>query len=382
LLSPQHETKSFCRFASDYVASDRLTKKQSEEIINKAGGSTCPASKSVLRTEATRVTSVTWSADGRYIASSSTQDNRIHIWDVATRRIVHEFKSTTSAVPMHELSWSPDSKWLIACDGSDSRFLVINTTTWQPPQVLNDIPDSGQFTAFSSDGSQLAIVGQSIIVYSTSDWRVISRVDLRAGQWSRGKLINAIAYLPNTHTVVLGGAELARVGNNSWRGTDSEYVGYVWIFAPGDTVPSARHQAYFPSDSSQAGVVTLLATSPNGQEFATGANTGTGMANHVVADSVHIMRASDGSIRASPLDGKGYSQESGLAYTPDGHFLIVGHGSVHVDHVVHVLDTQDYNIAGSAGVKDTIYDVATDPSSKFFAVGAGGTISVWTLPTN
>ena len=53
-MSRQHDPRIFCRYASDYVASERLTKRRSEEIINKAGRSTYPIKKSVLRTEATR----------------------------------------------------------------------------------------------------------------------------------------------------------------------------------------------------------------------------------------------------------------------------------------------------------------------------------------
>ena len=328
------------------------------------------------------VTSVAWSADGRFIATSSAQDNRIHIWDVAARRIAHEFKSSSSAIPMHELSWSPDSKWLVACDGLDNRVLVINTTMWDPPRVLNNDPGGCELTAFSGDSSQLAIGGRIITTYSTSDWRVLTKVDLRANQWSRGKLINALTYIPRTHNILLGGAEIAPVEYNTARATDREYVGYVWMFAPGDTRPSGRFQAYFPSDSSQSGVVTQLAANPNGREIATGTNTGTGHTNYLVSDSVHILSLNDGAIVASPLDGKGYSEQSGLAYTPDGHFLIVGHGSVRVDHIVQVLETETYKVVGTARVTDTIYDVAVDPTSRLFAVSAGGAVTIWELPSH
>jgi hypothetical protein len=62
--------------------------------------------------------------------------------------------------------------------------------------------------------------------------------------------------------------------------------------------------------------------------------------------------------------------------------LIVGHGGVRVEHVVHVLDTKGYKVVGAVSVADTIYDVAVDPTSKAFAVSAGETITIWTLPAH
>jgi hypothetical protein len=50
----KHDPRSFCRYASDCTAWERLTKRQIEETINEAGRSTYPDEKSVLRNEATR----------------------------------------------------------------------------------------------------------------------------------------------------------------------------------------------------------------------------------------------------------------------------------------------------------------------------------------
>jgi hypothetical protein len=55
-VPPRQEPKSFCRYASDYVASERLTKKQSAEIINKAGRSTKP-NKNSYESKPPRITS-------------------------------------------------------------------------------------------------------------------------------------------------------------------------------------------------------------------------------------------------------------------------------------------------------------------------------------
>jgi WD40 repeat protein len=324
------------------------------------------------------VTSLAWSADGRFIASSSSQDNRIHIWDVAKRKIAHEFKSSTSAVEFHELSWSPDSKWLVACDGLNGRALLVNTVTWDLPQVLDNGRYGCQHSAFSSDGSQLAILAGTVTVYSTTDWKVLkTAIADPAAQWRRGAIINVIDYLAGTHTIVLGGYQFTQASPGH-----AQFAGYLWILGPEDALPPVRKQVYFPSAHLQTGIVTGLAVSSDGQQIATGTDTGTGAPGQTVSDSVHILRTSDWSIIGSPLDGKGYSQQSGLEYTPDGRFLIVGHGSVRVEHVVHIIDTKSYAVVGSVFAHGTIYDVAVEPSSTAFAVSAGGTISIWTLPPN
>ena len=327
------------------------------------------------------VTSLAWSADGRFIAAASTQDRRIHIWDQAGRRIVHEFTSTAAPSSFHELAWSPDGKWLVACDGFKGGVLVFDTNMWGAPRKLSNSPDACSQMSFSDDSSQLAILGGAATIYSTNTWQVLRKLDSSAAiGWTRGKLINAVSYISHTHTLLLGGAELvSREGAST---SDKEFVGYVWFLGPDEPIPTVERQVYLREESSQTGIVVGLAVSPDGSEIATGANTGSGPPARMVSDSVHIFRTSDGSMLASPLDGKGYSNQAGLQYTRDGRYLIVGHGGVRVEHVVHILDTKTYAVVGSVPAHGTIYDVAIEPSGNAFAVGAGGTISVWTLPPN
>ena len=329
------------------------------------------------------VTSIVWSPDGRFIAAASTQDKRIHIWDVATRRVAHEFASTSASRGPHELTWSPDGRYLVACDGFKGRVLILDAQNWGPPKLLQQTTSGCVESAFSSDSSQLAILGSFLSLYSAKDWQLTNSLDVTPPtlEWGRGKLVKAIAYLPGTHIVVIGGDQMTRGESGDPGKIQEDDVGYLWFLKSTDRFPSVARQVYFHKESQLTAVVRSLAVRPDGSEIATGANTGTGPDFDRVFDSVRIVRTSDGSIVASPLDGKVKSPQSGIQYTPDGRFLIVGNGGYYADHVVYILDTKSYAVVGTVHAPGTIYDVAVNPTSTEFAVSAGGTISIWTLPS-
>ena len=68
-----------------------------------------------------------------------------------------------------------------------------------------------------------------------------------------------------------------------------------------------------------------------------------------------------------------------MTYTPDGRFLLVAHGGIHVEHVVHILDTQSLRIVDTVRAGNTIYSEAVRQDSSQFAVSAGSGIDVWSL---
>ena len=188
------------------------------------------------------VTSVAWSHDGRYIATSSTQGNLIHVWDVTRRAIAKEFQLNAANGYMHDLSWSPDSRYLAACEGYGPSLRVYDVRAWREAHSC-EYKDIGrcQQAAFSSDGKQIVVLGTRLAVYSTADWKLIKTSDLWNG-WGRAHPFDAIGYLPGTYTLLIGGGEFHNVS------TTDKYVGrlagYVWLLGPNEAVPSQKFQAY------------------------------------------------------------------------------------------------------------------------------------------
>lgn len=162
-------------------------------------------------------TTVVWSPDGRFIATSGTQTRTIHIWDVAQRKLVKVLDLPhVPAALFHNMAWSPDGRYLATCNSFASSLRIYATKDWS---VVKDIGWGGAIgcgkPAFSSDGQELTVWGQNLTTFATSDWRVIRQ--LKAVQvdgnkvvavphpWNQHLLLHDMVYVPGTHTLLLAG---------------------------------------------------------------------------------------------------------------------------------------------------------------------------------
>lgn len=319
------------------------------------------------------VTAVAWSPNGKYIATASTQGNRIHIWDVQERSIAKELKLESSAIEFHSLAWSPDGRYLAAC--GKPVLHVYATDTWT---------DAGSFTAadtggcvrgtFSSDGRELALLTwpRYVRVFSVPSWQLLKTIEIWDG-WAFGDMFKALAYLPRTHALLLAGSEYRRATQSN--------VGGIWFFEESEVVPSRTLQAYRAGgDHGGAGLVISLAVSPDGGRIATGTHTGNGSPGFEVTESVHILDVATGKLLGAPLDGdKSFGAEAGLAYTPDGRFIIAGHEDDRT-RAIHLIDAKTLKVVDVVHASGFVFDVAVNARSTAFAAGAGGQVLVWSLP--
>jgi len=319
------------------------------------------------------VTSLAWSPDGRYIAASSMESNWIHIWDLQRKTLSAKFQTESGTPEIHELSWSPKGHYLVACDFHGQRR-IYDTTHWTQAHVIAPERDNCRASEFSSDGLELAVLGAAVSVYDTNDWRLIRILDLKSNWWG-GRSVNSIAYVPGSHTLLLGGSD--REESNK----PFDHIGNIWVLKPTDSAPSRNFPAYLADRPNLTGGVVRMAVSPDGMRVATGTETGAGSYAPVKA-SVHILRISDGALLGKPLDGQDFGdQRPGVQFTPNGHWLLVAHGGIHVAHVIHLIDAGTLRVEDevSAG-HNTIYDLAIHPNSTQFAVAAGNHIAIWSLP--
>jgi WD40 repeat protein len=154
--------------------------------------------------------SVAWSPDGRYIATGSNAAKNIHIWDVKQRKIIKALRIPWPAPWFHELAFSPDGQYLAACDGT-GVLRIYRTGSWTAVHAFSELHSHGgcDHPVFSSDSQRIATGLGYLTVISVPDWHIIKRVLLVSG-WGRGNLYNALAYVPNTHTVIVGGGSTSR----------------------------------------------------------------------------------------------------------------------------------------------------------------------------
>lgn len=327
------------------------------------------------------VTSIVWSPDGKFIAGAGTFSNRIHIWDVERRTVAKEIALGVAQPFFHNLAWSPDGRYFatgdsVAVAGKSHAFLrLIDTTTWQDVRHLGD--GSGRMIAFSSDSKQVAVLGRNLTVYSTEDGHVIKVSKLQDG-WGRAHIINAITYLPGTYTLLIGGEQPEHIAGKPWNA-----LGLVWFLGPTEDVPTRSIKAYTISDKSQPTPVVSLTISPDGNDVATGARTGSG-APPYVTESVHVFRISDNALLGAPLDGVvahdgiPFGAQTGLTYTPDGNYIVAGHEQS--DGAIHLIETKTFKVVDIVHTGNFVYDVAVDPKNNRFAAGTGKQIVVWSLP--
>jgi WD40 repeat protein len=324
-------------------------------------------------------TSVAWSPDGRYIATSSTESNLVHVWDVERGTVAKEFDLGAAGAHFHDISWSPDGRYLAVC--GPAHLHVHRSSNWSEAFNVGVEDAAGcKRAAFSDDSQQMAVLGSNLRVFSVGDWRLSKSLDMQQN-WAKGYGINAIAYLPGSHTLLLGGGEIQVVRVDGVI-RDTTEVGRVWRLQPEDSQPSQAIEAYRAAgDDGGAGEVISMATSPDGQQIATGARTGAGPPDQTVTESVHILRTADGTLLGSPLDHVDqFGAQTGLAYTPDGRFIIAGHEES-ISRAIHLIDVRTLSVVGLVQADAAVFDIAVNPTGTQFAAATGRKIEIWSLPT-
>ena len=341
-------------------------------------------------------TTVVWSPDGRYIAASGTQTRTIHIWDVAQRKLVKVLELPhRPAALFHNMAWSPDGRYLATCNSFATSLRIYATKDWS---VDKDIGWEGAIgcgkPAFSSDGQELTVWGKNLTTFATRDWHVIrqfkavqidgDKVVNLPRPWDPYLLLHDIAYVPGTHTLVLGGgAYTDGTGLCEPAAPFTPYAGLVYVVKPGDTALNQRFVVYCRPHGTD---VDLLAVDPDGKTLVTvtGASEKASDNGLVITaeagNNTKVIRLADGKNVTPPLTWLSNNVPGGLAYTPDGRYLIMGEaGLYHNDHPVYIIDARTMQLLDTVHAPPDVLDLAMAPDSTGFAVATGSGVTVWTF---
>lgn len=225
----------------------------------------------------TRVLCVSFSPDGKAIASCSTSDECIKLWDIETGTEKATLTDTLVGSQGYELvAFSPDGTCLVATRlDVDHTILVLDPVTLKERRSIKyPTPRERTFSvAFSPDGLKLATSGTDKLIRI---WEVASGKELAtlAGHTAFTLLGNTIAYSPDGKTLVSG---------------DMDGGIKLWDVAAGKELRSFTDQA----DGVQGpNAVRSVAFSPDGKRFATGYESrhltlweaGTGSVVHKITD--------------------------------------------------------------------------------------------------
>ncbi|QIR36511.1 ribosome assembly protein 4 [Tolypothrix sp. PCC 7910] len=281
------------------------------------------------------VYSVAFSRDGQRLASSS-DDNTIKIWDIATGKAIATLTGHSSSV--RSVAFSPDGQKL-ASGSLDKTITIWDIATGKAIATLTGHSSSVISVAFSPDGQKLASgsFDNTIKIWDIATGKAIATLT------GHSSSVRSVAFSPD-------GQKLA---SGSFDNTIK-----IWDIATGKAIATL---------TGHSSSVRSVAFSPDGQKLASGSFDNT----------IKIWDIATGKAIAT-LTGHSSSVRS-VAFSPDGQKLASGSDG----NTIKIWDIATGKaIATLTGHSREVNSVAFSPDGQKLASGSGDqTIKIWDIPT-
>lgn len=277
------------------------------------------------------VRDITWSPDGRLLATAS-RDGTARVFDARSGRSLLVLPSDGSMV--ESVAWSPDSSH-IATASRDCVVRIWNATSGVPVRLLTGATDIGRQVAWSPDGRHVAATSKDCVV--------------RVWEAETGSLIHELRGHRDDVWGIAWSPDSTRLASAS-----HDQTAIVWDLATCAVAATLTGHTDF---------VEGIAWSGDGRSIATGSGD-------------HTARIWDAQTGALRLLLRGHTDYVwNLAWSPDGRML----ASASSDRTVRIVSTEDARVlAVLRGHTDTVWGVAWSPSGAQLATSStDGTGCVW-----
>ena len=320
------------------------------------------------------VESVSWAPDGKYIASGSG-DREVKIWDARTGTCIRTLEGHIGLIT--SLSWSPDGKH-IASGSGDKTIKVWDAITGTCIHTLRGHTNWTESISWSPDGKQIA---------SCSNDETVRVWDANAGTCIRTlhghtNWVNSVSWSPDGQYIASGSRdETVKVwnanagtcvhtlkGHTNWVyavswSPDSKYI----VSSSGDKtvrVWDTNTGTYIHTLESHTRLIRSVSWSPDGKHIASGSWNET---------IIKIFDADTGTCIYT-LEGHIYGLNS-VSWSSNGKF-IVGHYPESDKIQVWDVATGTCIHTFRSYTKKT-YSIAWSPNSRYIASSCFQTIQVW-----
>lgn len=222
------------------------------------------------------VNSVSWSPSGKQLATASSENQAVRVWDTA------DSKSATLVIPCRTyiVKWSPNGKWLATVESND--VLIWNAVDGK--EVKRFI-GAARSLAWSPDGKFLA-VGLRNDDNSVKVWDV--KTEEKVIELAGNCIVASIAWSPDGKKL----ATIERSGDNSVK---------VWDVQTGEKVKDLAHR----------GSANALAWSPDSSKLAFGLHSNVGIwGDDVVIPDLPVIQLSG---HSSPITAVAWNSNGELA---------------------------------------------------------------------
>ena len=278
------------------------------------------------------VTSVCYSPDGKYLASSSW-DKTIKFWEVATGKCIKIMGTYVECVP--SVVYSPDGKYIAS--SFEDRLKLLEASTGKIIKILDEHEKIIEYVCYSPDGKYIT---SSSLDDTIKLWDVVS-----------GECIRTLTGHTDRITSVCFSPDGKCLASSYWDDTIK-----IWNIANGECIRTL---------TGHTDTVTSVCYSPAGNYMASGSWDKT----------IKLWEVATGKC-IKTLNGHTGSVYS-VWYSPDGTYLVSGS----LDDTIKL-----WNIANGECIKtltghtDAVVSVTYSPDGKYVASTSGDkTIKIWNI---